>query len=67
MADRDHKNMTLEQIMSCKDGFDLLADHLVREFCIENLLFLYEMAQIKHQLITAELNVFRLKFCIFMY
>eukprot|EP01084_Bolivina_argentea_P138879 244404_1 len=47
--------MSLEEIVSIKDGFDLFADHLVKEFCIESLLFLFEMMQIKDQLLTTNL------------
>ena len=47
--------MTLEQILTIKDGFDMFADHLVRQFCIENLLFLFEMMLVKNQLISKQL------------
>ena len=54
---RGYQNMTIEEILSTKDGFDLLADHLVKEFCIENLLFIFDMMQIKNQLISTKLSV----------
>merc|ERR1712154_226288 len=37
------------------DGFDLFANHLVKEFSIENLFFIFEMVQIKHELIVNQL------------
>eukprot|EP01083_Nonionella_stella_P014209 39945_1 len=43
---------TLEQVLSTKDGFDSFANHLVREFSIENLFFVFEMVQIKNDLVT---------------
>lgn len=65
VENKEHRNMTLEEILSAKDGFDLLADHLVKEFCIESLLFLFEMMQIKDQLITTKLNVIYIQNYIF--
>ena len=41
----------LEQVLSTKDGFDLFANHVVKEFSIENLFFVFEMMQMKHDLV----------------
>ena len=43
--------LTLEEILNCKDGFDLFANHLVKEFSIENLMFVFEVMQIKYEVI----------------
>ena len=43
---------SLEQIICTEDGFDLFANHLVKEFSTENLFFLFEMMQLKHNCIT---------------
>ena len=43
--------ISLEDILSTKDGFDLFADHLVREFSIENLFFVFEVVQIKNEVL----------------
>ena len=45
------KELTLDEILMSKDGFDLFANHLVNEFSIEHLAFLYEMMQIKQEAI----------------
>ena len=45
------KRWELEDILATKDGFDLFANHLVKEFSIENLYFIFEMVQIKSDLI----------------
>ena len=47
---RHHRS--LESIVATTDGFDLFANHLVKEFSIENLAFVFEMMQIKHQAIA---------------
>merc|ERR1719384_2651889 len=47
--------LSLEEILSTKDGFDLFANHLVKEFSIENLFFIFEMVQIKHELVVNQL------------
>eukprot|EP01084_Bolivina_argentea_P153916 268343_1 len=47
--------MTLEEILTTKDGFDLYMMHLVRTFSVESLLFLFEMMQIKKQIIVKHL------------
>ena len=44
--------MTLEHILATRDGFDLFANHLVKEFSIENLFFIFELVQIKNELLT---------------
>lgn len=46
-----NNRLTLEQILATKDGFDVLANHLVNEFSIENLFFVFELVQIKKELI----------------
>ena len=53
-----YQNMTLEEVLSTRDGFDVLADHLVKEFSIENLLFLFDIMQIKNQLISTKFGVY---------
>ncbi len=47
--------LSLEDILSTKVGFDLFANHLVREFSVENLFYIFEMVQIKNELILHEL------------
>eukprot|EP01084_Bolivina_argentea_P266445 451933_1 len=47
--------LTLEEILSTKIGFDIFASHLVTEFSIENLFYIFEMVQIKNQLILHKL------------
>eukprot|EP00483_Globobulimina_turgida_P003945 UN03953 len=49
------KCLSLEQILSKQEWFDIFADHLVREFSIENLAFLFETMQIKHEAIKNKL------------
>ena len=51
----NEKYLGLEQVLSTKDGFKLFANHLVQEFSIEHLFFLFEMMQIKNKLIATEL------------
>eukprot|EP01083_Nonionella_stella_P020393 56537_1 len=51
--------LSLEDVLSSRDGFDVFANHLVREFSIENLFFVFEMVQLKkelmkHRLITEQ-------------
>ena len=51
--------MPLEELLSTKDGFDLFANQLVKEFSIENLFFVYEVMQTKrdaidHNLVESE-------------
>ena len=53
----ESKGLLLTEILSTKDGVDLYAYHLVKEFNIENLLFIFEMMIIKNQLISSELSV----------
>eukprot|EP01084_Bolivina_argentea_P292317 502507_1 len=47
--------MSLEDIISKQDGFDLFAIHLVKEFAIENLAFVFEVMQIKNEAIHSKL------------
>ena len=47
---------TLEEILSTKDGFDLFAHHLVKEFSIENLAFIFEVMKIKKDAINNGLS-----------
>ena len=43
-----HKHhLPLEDILSRSASFDLFANHLVKEFSIENLAFVFEVMQIK--------------------
>ena len=48
--------LSLEEILRTKDGFDLFANHLVKEFSTENLLFLFQMVQIKQQAVVNKLR-----------
>ena len=48
--------LTLEEILNSKDGFDLFANHLVKEFSIENLAFVFEVMQLKHDAIAHALS-----------
>ncbi len=48
----DIRRFSLEEILSTKDGFDLFANHLVKEFSIENLAFLFEVMQVKDEAIN---------------
>ena len=45
------KKMSLEELLLSKDGFDLFATHLVNEFSIENLAFIFEVMRIKKEAI----------------
>ena len=45
------KRLSLKQVLSTKIGFKLFADHLVRELSIEHLFFLYEIMQLKYELL----------------
>ena len=56
---REHieNRLSLEDILATKDGFDVFANHLVKEFSIENLFFVYEMVQIKNELHIHQLSV----------
>lgn len=45
----------IKNILANEDGFDLFALHLVHEFATENLLFLFEIMQIKQQCIKQKL------------
>eukprot|EP01083_Nonionella_stella_P276205 938367_1 len=47
--------LSLEEVLSSRDGFDVFANHLVREFSIENLFFVFEMVQIKKELLKHQL------------
>ena len=49
------KQMPLEDLLSTKDGFDIFANQLVKEFSIENLFFVYEVMQTKKDAITHKL------------
>ena len=58
----DPRNMmTLGQILSSKEGFDMFANHLVREFSTENLYFIFEMMQIKTLAVDNKYVMFLLK------
>ena len=43
--------LPLEELLSTTDGFDLFADHLVKEFSIENLFFVFEVIQIQNEVL----------------
>lgn len=43
--------LTMAQILKGKEGFECFANHLVREFSVENLFFLFEAMQIKTECI----------------
>ena len=45
------KHIPLKDILSTKDGFDLFANHLVNEFSTENLFFLFEMMNVKREIL----------------
>ena len=47
----------LEQVLCTKDGFDLFANHVVKEFSVENLFFVFEVMQMKHELISNKLVI----------
>ena len=49
--------LSLEQILATEDGFDIFANHLVKEFSIENLFFIFEMMQIKNDVLENELCI----------
>ena len=49
--------LTLQDILSTELGFDLFANHLIKEFSIENLFFLFEIMQIKQQCINHKLKI----------
>ncbi|ETO28276.1 hypothetical protein RFI_08858 [Reticulomyxa filosa] len=49
--------ITLENVLSEKDGFELFASHLVKELSLENVLFLVEYMQLKHFLSVHQLNL----------
>ena len=46
------KEMTLQEILLSKDAFMLFATHLVNEFSVENLAFMFEVMQIKSEAIN---------------
>lgn len=52
--------LSLEEILGTKNGFDAFANHLVREFSVENLFFLFEMMQIKDQCVNNQFGSFSL-------
>ena len=49
-------NISFEDILSSKTGFKLFADHLVKEFSIEHLFFLFEIMLIKNDLLATKLS-----------
>ncbi|ETN98760.1 hypothetical protein RFI_38727, partial [Reticulomyxa filosa] len=49
--------ITLEKILSEKDGFELFASHLVKELSLENVLFLVEYMQLKYFLSIHQLHL----------
>eukprot|EP01084_Bolivina_argentea_P087681 158353_1 len=51
----DNKHLSLAKILSNKDGFDLFANHLVKEFSGENLFFIVEVIQLKNDVIAQKL------------
>ncbi|ETO17301.1 hypothetical protein RFI_20026 [Reticulomyxa filosa] len=42
------KQLTLEQVLTNENGFELFASHLVKELALENILYLVEYMQLKH-------------------
>ena len=47
-ADTEFEHLlTLNQILSTAEGFDMFANHLVKEFSTEHLYFVFEVMQIK--------------------
>eukprot|EP00483_Globobulimina_turgida_P007933 UN07949 len=53
---RDNMNkLSIEEILKTKDGFEIFANHLIREFSIENLFFVFEIMQTKHEIISKKL------------
>ena len=44
--------MKLKDILSSKDGFDLFAAHLVNEFSIENLAFIFDVMGVKRECVS---------------
>eukprot|EP01084_Bolivina_argentea_P187571 323056_1 len=51
---RSGTNLILK-FLSYRDAFETFANQLIREFSVENLLFLLEMTQIKAKIVNAEL------------
>eukprot|EP01084_Bolivina_argentea_P093456 168071_1 len=47
-----NKCMSFTRFLSYRDGFESFAEQLIREFSLENLLFLLEMTQIKKQILN---------------
>ena len=56
VASNKAKKMSLEEILATKHGFDIFANHLVKEFSIENLFFVFEMVQVKYDLLAYKLR-----------
>ena len=50
----------LEEVLSTRDGFDLFANHVVKEFSVENLFFVFEMMQMKTELLVSKLSIYPL-------
>ncbi|ETO13153.1 hypothetical protein RFI_24222 [Reticulomyxa filosa] len=50
--------ITLEEILSQKLGFELFVSHLVRELSLENVLFLVEYMQLKHFIVAHQLHTY---------
>jgi len=53
-AEHCQRKVSLHGIFADKDYFDLFAQHLVREFSIENLLFLLDVTHFKAQCVKAQ-------------
>ena len=51
----DSVHLSLDEILVSADGLDLFANHLVTEFCTENILFVFELMQIKREAIDRQL------------
>ena len=51
-TDGNKKEMSLQEILLSKDAFMLFATHLVNEFSVENLAFMFEVMQIKNEAIN---------------
>ena len=53
-----NRRLSLQDTFRLKNGFDYFANHLVREFSVENLFFLFEAMQIKNECIQNKLRFY---------
>eukprot|EP01083_Nonionella_stella_P002650 7583_1 len=47
--------ISLEELLKTQDGFEVFANHLMHEFSIENLFFVFEIMQTKHEMVMDSL------------